>query len=812
MKPKETTMLRLTFAIITSVFIASCAFAVASPLKLASGGKALVKIAVSSEQNKFDYFAAEDLQSYLGRMAGAEFSVVKESELANGEAAIYIGNTAKAASLGFLSEKYDREEWVIKCPDDKSLVIMGGRPIGAFYGVWALLNHLGCYALTWDQDAIPKNTELVYDGFEEQRKPSFSSRMIFDNQPGEIRGSGCAADVLNAYYRWILRNGIAGRQNANPVPYYLGGAFNMTQQPQYHSMCSFVPESVYFKEHPEYYWMQEDGSRRASLRNGYFGGLCLSNPDVLRIATETMLGLIKKDRRTIPQENWPTVYDFSRMDASPYFCKCTNCKKIEDEEGSQMGLLYRFLNQMAESVRKEYPDVIIRTFGSWPTSDKPDRTIPLDCILIWVTDNFTQSDCFRPITHKVNESARKEFTLKFKDGKKFMVWDYWNIGGNDFFGPPRVETNFDSIPSDLRYFHGLSANDLFIEAELDPHAPQNFIPLCYFVAAQLMMNLEADSEQLADTFITYYYGPTADVIRGWFRDIRDGVAKDPARHVSSGGRPWEYCTPEFLYRSYAMLKRAMVSLPEDSIYRRRLGYELDTVLWCTLSARYVNEKCFRRNGVDFDSLYDECRALTKSFITRYGGTETKQAARFADFEERFNGIAMQFPIPEKFKNVDRDRIRFLTYQNFKPKQPYSVSIVDDPDATLGKAVCGAHESPDFHGFDKVIEQTGKYKFRTTYFEVSGARLTIKEAEAPDEKYHWYKMDGKAVFRPETASFWGQGWALHAVTKQLYMPTNGDITDNTWDEVWIRAKFTGPAYLPGSTKKNAIYIDLVAFVH
>ena len=352
---------------------------------------------------------------------------------------------------------------------------------------------------------------------------------------------------------------------------------------------------------------------------------------------------------------------------------------------------------------------------------------------------------------------------------------------------------------------------MFIESSLDPHAPQNFMPLCYFVAAQLMMNLDADPERLASTFITYYYGPAADVMRGWFLEIREGVAKDPARHVSSGGgRQWAYCTPEFLYKSYAMLKNAMATLPEDSIYRRRLGYELDTVLWTTLSTRYVNETCFRQNGVDFDSLYDECRALTKSFITRYGGTEKRQTVRFADFEERFKGIAMQVPIPEKFKDVPKDKIRFLAYPNFKSKQAYGVSIVDDPESTLGKAVCGAHESPDYHGFDKVIEASGKYEFKTTYFAVSGASLTIKKAEAPDEKYHWYKMNGKAVFRPDTGSFWGQGWAIHAVTKQLYTLTNGDDADNTWDEVWIRAKFTGPAYVPGSTKKNAIYIDLVAF--
>ena len=799
----------LMCAVLIVYFSLSSAFA--AQMKLASGGKAFVKIVVAEKPGKYDGFAAEDLQSYLGRMAGAEFAVVKEAELAKGEAAIYVGLTEFAAKNGMGAEKYGREEWQIKCVDDKSLVVAGGKPIGAFYGAWSLLNHFGCYALTWDQDAIPKQNELTYDGFEERRSPSFTSRMIYDGQPSRIRGVGAPDDVLPTYYRWILRNGICGKQGANPVPYYLGGVFNMTQMPQFHSMCMFVPAEKYFKEHPEYFWMLENGSRRPPLRSGFFGGLCLTNPDVLRIATETMLGLIKKDRETLPQEDWPTVYDLSRMDASPYFCMCPNCKKVAEEEGSQMGLFYRFLNPIAEAVKKEYPDVTIRTFGTWLTSDKPDRTIPADNILVWVSDKFTQSDCFRPLTHKVNDAELKEFSLKYKDGKKFMVWDYWNLGGTNYFNPPRVETNFDAIKPDLRYFRSIGAADMFIESSLDPHAPQNFMPLCYFVAAQLMMNLDADAEKLADIYITYYYGPAVDSIRAWFHEIRDGVAKDPNRHVSSGGGTlWLYCTPEFLYKSYSMLKKEMASLPEDSIYRRRLGYELDTVLWSVLANKYVNEACFRKNGVDFDALYDECRSLTKSFMTRYGSSEKKLAARLNEFEERFKSIHLQVPTPEKFKDVPKDKIRFLAYPNFKSKSAYGVTIVNDPESTLGKAVCGAHESLDYHGFDKVIEASGVHKFKTTYFAVSGASLTIKKAAEPDEKYHWYKMDGKAVFRPDTSSFWGQGWAIHAITKQLYTLTNGDDADNTWDEVWIRAKFTGPAYVPGSTQKNAIYIDLVAF--
>ena len=36
-------------------------------------------------------------------------------------------------------------------------------------------------------------------------------------------------------------------------------------------------------------------------------------------------------------------------------------------------------------------------------------------------------------------------------------------------------------------------------------------------------------------------------------------------------------------------------------------------------------------------------------------------------------------------------------------------------------------------------------------------------------------------------------------------------NNSWDEVWMRVKFTGPAYVPGSSQQNAIVIDQVVFV-
>ena len=802
-------MLKNTLSLVLGVLVATSTAFAAPSLKLASGGKALFKIAVAAEQNRLDEFAAEDLQSYLGRMAGAEFAVVKESELPKGASAIYLGRTAKAASLGLSSEKYGREEWVIKCPDDKSLVITGGRPVGAFYGAWAVLNHLGCYPLTWDQDAIPKAPELTYDGFEEQRKPAFGGRLIYDRQIGPVVNHAKDKNMLDVYYRWILRNYINGRQNNARIPYHVNGVFNIPHYPQYHSMESYLPADKYFKEHPEYYWMTESGLRLPPPRPNYDGGLCLSNPDVVRLVTARLLEMIKEDRATIPKDEWPYVYDISKLDGAKYFCKCPECLKIVEAEGSQQCLLYHFLNQIADAVAKEYPDIIIRTFGYANESEKPNRSKPRDNIMLWVGDNYTKSDCFRPLTHPINEQSRAQLQLVMKDGKKFMIWDYWNLGGPHYFTPPRVETIFDALQPDLRYFREIGGTDMFLEASLDSAAPQNFMNLNYFVANQLMVDPDRDAEKLAEVFIRYYYGPTSELMLSWFKEIRAGVAAEPRRQPSMGAAQWSYCDADFLLKSYLALKKAAQSLPEGDIYRRRTEYEMIVPIWVAFVDRKNCEPKFKEAGISFDDLHLELQKYVKSFMTRYGCDEKRiQKAYEVDFEERFNKLVFKPIVPEQFKDIPEKDIFILNYFDFILKPSYGAGIVTDKEAASGRAFCGAHPFDDFHGPAKVIAASGKHQFKTTYFEAAGAKCLIEEVPQ-DEKYHWYKMEGKAVIKEKSGCFWGQGWAIHANVTSHFdkeVPQN-----NIWNTVWFRAKFTGPAYVPSSTKKNGIYIDQVVFI-
>ena len=115
--------------------------------------------------------------------------------------------------------------------------------------------------------------------------------------------------------------------------------------------------------------------------------------------------------------------------------------------------------------------------------------------------------------------------------------------------------------------------------------------------------------------------------------------------------------------------------------------------------------------------------------------------------------------------------------------------------------------------DKVLP--GKNKFRTTEFKWGNHKASGKvslrlKAVPQDEKYHWFRIPGKLELKP-VSYFVGQGWAIQANTSHLFTLTDGNPLDNTWDEIWFSAKFTGPAYVKGSTKENAIWVDMAVLV-
>lgn len=790
--------------IVISVLLACCAAVFAADFVFAEKNKANYTIVLPEKTAFFEELAAKDLQEFFKKMSGADFVIAKESK-APAQNVIYIGNTDFAKKHDINIDKLTPETWVIKKVGN-NLILSGGYPVGSFYAVWQLLNKLGCYALTWDQYSTPKLDEMSLNVKDEVKKPVFDGRMIWDSAMWYFFHSKADKSVTDAYQIWKLRAGINGSQGKYDNALWKFSAHNICQFPAWHTLSQFVSPNL-FEKHPEYFSMNALG-RRFKPKTLKEGSLCMSNPEVKRITLESLRAMIKKDRSNKPKEQWATVYDISTLDNSPFICYCPECKKITAYEGSETGLLLQYINYVATEIKKEYPDIIIRTYGYSASETPPKKIMPVDNVLIQLTDKFTESDPFKPLTHPINKSRHPYFQAWHRGAKRLMVWDYWNIGGS-YYNPPRPDTVINSIQPDLQYYHKLNVTDMFIEAGRSNYAPQSFIDLSYFVGTQMMLDPYQDMERLINIYFEFYFGPAAKEMRKIFDVMREGAMTQKSRQTTAVVSHWQYLTPEYVYNSYATMKKLAASLPQP--YKQRVDSERICFSWYVVAKRDSYRKIFKDNGINVDDLVAEVRTLAKAHIRRYPCNNPAKIDK--EFEKKYAANTLLLKRPEKFKNIPDENFRMIAYPNFRNVGQFNSKVVNDPDSLQGKALCSANLNPEFHGANKRLPI--KHKSYSTEFKwgnhrTPGGVAVILKSVAQDEKYHWYRLPGKFEMAP-LSYFSGQGWAIQASTSHLYVLTDGNPLDNTWDQIWVSAKFTGPAYVKGSTKPNAIWVDMAVLV-
>ena len=785
-------------------------------IDLAKDGRALARIAVPKEPALLERMALADLQEFLNRMTGATFEAVEESLLRPGEPAIHLGWTQAAKASGIACASLGKEEWVVKA-DDHALLITGGRPAGTFYGVWQFLNRLGCYAMAMDCYSTPAHQTLTVTGLSLRHAPSFAGRLLYNDFPGAAIVGGAPADLLEQYRLFALRSGCNGEQTHRQRQYHYGDLFNISTTPFHHTLTLYVPPQKYFKEHPEYFAMNSQGERFAP--QGFArGSLCMSNREVGDVTLQSLRELIKKDRSERAPEEWPVLYDISLLDNSPYICKCPKCAAISAEEGSEAGLLFRYINYVATEIAKEYPELIIRTFAYSAARKPPKITRPVANVLLQVCNEFPNADAFRPLSHPFNAGNLAGVKAWAEVGGNLQIYDYWNIGGG-YFDPPRWETVLDVIQPNLRLFRSLGAKAMFVEYERDHVCPQPFYDLGYFVASQLLMDVESDVESLIDAFLPAYYGAAAPAMKELFTEMRAGVKAHPTRQAIHTAGNWQYFTPKNALRYYRTLKRASESLPPGSAYRQHVDSERLTLDWCVLARQINFAPAFKEAGVTMESLIAECEALAQRHIARLHPAKDLFQNRF---HQKFDKIKVVLPRPKKFRNVADENFRLIAYPQATPFPHIHSELVDDPDSITGKAILshGPSGTDADHGIGKMIQATPAIRVPNLQFTLGniGSKRdihpsaqweisTVHKQVHQDEKYHWYKLRG-AIDLQDKSYFWAHSWAIQFKTSAVYLLTDGMTDNNVW-EAWVSAKFTGPAYVPGSAKENAIWVDMVA---
>ena len=771
-----------------------------------SNAKTMFEIIVPADAVEMERRAAEEVADNINLISGCRPAIIVEKDTRSLPTAIYVGQTLYAKVKGVDFATMGKEEWIIK-NDGSNLILAGGRPIGGYYAARRMLQQLGCWELAPGVAIHPNAKDLSVSIVEEQLEPSFKGRMIYDAVPSWLNRIKADKRDWDAWHLWCLRSYQNGRQEDYPS-LYIGDIYNFCVWPQYHNLSLYVNPDKYFDSHPEYFTMNEAGKRCKPRSLWEHGSLCVSNPDVSRITIESLGEMIRKNRKENPPDKWSHIFDISILDGTPYICKCPECKAISDEEGSESGLFLRYINYVAEQIAQEYPDVVIRTFVYGCLAKPPKITRPAKNVLCQTCDDYPNSDCFRPLQSKYNTVREKSFDSWAAISSRMMVWDYWNMGGS-FFNPPRVETLTDAIAPDFLYFKSRKVEALFLEAERDRVAPQNFIDLNYVLACHLMLRCDENPEQLTRLFLKGFYGPGEAEVSVFLDEVRKGVEEHSGRQCNMYVGRWNFMTPQFAIKHYKSLKTAAERCSEGSEYRKRVQYEMIPLIWTSLKNWQEFGAAFDEAGINRNHLLDELELYCLIYINRIQGKN--DAVKASGWEGRFNSVKAFIPIPPEFSEFPLENIRVFGYPDLLEERKLHSEIVDDPDSPLGKALCSSTTAPDHHGVKTIFRIPSRnYECRVTRFSIEGENPKrsihkVLESVEQDEKYHWYSIPD--IELSSKTLFVGHFWLIKADLSSAYQITDGVSQANRWD-CHFSAKFTGPSWVSGSTQKNAIWIDRI----
>ena len=765
------------------------------------------RILAENEKAKYVIFftpqekdAALELQLHLSQISGAKFRAIP-IELSHRlkSPAFYLGKTPFAEENKVPFDKFMPQEWYVKTVG-KDIIIAGGNTRGTLYGVYELLERqFNCRWFAPDTSVIPEMKKCVLPDIELRGKPSYDWLR-------EIRG-----DLYTAPSRGYYKETLAYEKRARATLVGERGIYpERSRQHHYgHSLYYYVNPKELFATHPEYFSMNAEGKRFVGTISGWNGSqVCFSNPEVAEVAWKKLEEFIKKDRENTPKEQWPTVYGIGQMDSTTYLCLCPNCKKIAEEEGSESALLLRFLNVLAERAEKKYPEIRIDTYAYSCARTVCKYTRPRKNISVQWTNLYGRNDCYRPITHPVNAGQFKEYHDWLDHGVRLDVYEYWNMGGR-FFDPPRVETCIDAIIVNLPYYHKHGARRFYCEfhGDYDRYYSQNFARLQNYIGYRLLYNVDLDAEKAIREFMKGFYGPAEKPMSEFLQILREAVKKEK-KAMTAWQTHRSYYTEAFMKKVWSLLEEAYKLTPENSIYRTHIEDEMIAPLHVICRNHWNGGKT------------EELAELYKKIRTRRIEKTNKgkfQQQRYEKLEADLTSFKkLDLKVPDEFKDKE---VIMLGYPALRqgPKYHSATAFEADPEAAGGKALITPgngkyvkdrevfhrmdykpNMSPlDFCVYDSETQRSTRFTF-----------LNKKHVPATDEKYHWYKI-GKFKLGKKS-SVWGFYWMTQCDLQNCYRPDDGMEDLNTYT-IYVSAKFTGPAYVPGSKKKNEVYWDQVMLV-
>ncbi len=275
------------------------------------------------------------LQSYLGIGPG------------DGTGKMYVGLAREIEALRDCAEAVQEEGVLIRIAAD-CVYVTGGSGRGTIYAAYEFLERFcGWRFFTEELQTEPQGTVALEDG-QYLYNPPFDYRMNLSPYAGE------GTDLF-------LKRHLNAKWGPVPMPRAQGGSVVYATN-NAHTFRDLLPDDVYFDSHPEYFAMNEQGKRVRDPNNGTQP--CLTNPEVYTIVRDRLREILNAH----PEAALASV---SQNDGND-FCHCPACTRVNEQEQTSGGTVYRFVNRIARELGPEFPNVMFDTLP-YVYSTKPPK-------------------------------------------------------------------------------------------------------------------------------------------------------------------------------------------------------------------------------------------------------------------------------------------------------------------------------------------------------------------------------------------------------------------------------------------------------
>ena len=579
-------------------------------LELAEDGKSCYEIVVPENAIPAEKTAAKELQAFLRLAAGADIPIVRSDSRKK----ILIGQSREISEkLGNLDFTELEPDETIRCVKGDTLILTGGRPRGTLYAVNTFLEEqLGIRWWTPDEMDVPVRKRVVFDDFFIRYKPALKLR--------DVSYTGSWRNQSPLYMTRLRLNGwntLLGTEYGGYVP-LIGNC---------HSFYSLLPPSKYKEKHPDWYSNHQ---------------LCLTNDAMRAELTRNVIARIKSFKAKGIEA---TMVSVCQEDARGW-CECPKCKAVIEEEGSLTGYLIRFVNKVADSVGRLYPDVKIVTFSYDMTTPVEFRTRVADNVIIHVAP--LHSDFGKPLGDPVRNKTTFTGIRKWAEKTRNII--VWNYVANFYnYLVPHPNTGF--IASDIRFFIKNGSLGLFLQgsglSNLD-----NMLPFRRWYSAQLLWNPDRNERELREEFFSGYFGAGGKFLMEYLDKMEKAAAEWPGKISCYHFREPEFMDEAFVRNCRVLFDKALTAVKGDRKLEKRIRREriqLDVITIMKHMIDHVPADELKEKGLgDPLILYSEFKQLAKENKLLFFAENKYIDSFYALLESARQRKKAE--IPEQFKN------------------------------------------------------------------------------------------------------------------------------------------------------------------